>query len=100
VAADPIDGCTPLRNSAANSVAGAMVLIRRGNCYYGEKGINVRQLGGLGVIIVYNDSLPGEQTKNGPMPILRGQSTYALSMPFSFVSKASGRERRIRRRWS
>ena len=94
VAADPINACTPLRNSGANNVSGALVIVRGGPCFYADKGLNVRASGGIGVVVVYNNRLPGPTKDDGspigPQPIYPNSWTYAVNMPFSFISKVIG----------
>jgi len=47
VAADPLDGCSPLYN---NDVQGKAVLVTRGNCTILQKATNVQLAGGVTVI--------------------------------------------------
>jgi hypothetical protein len=50
--ASPIDGCSPLQNTA--SLAGAVVLIQRGTCYFSEKALAAQDAGAAAVLLFDN----------------------------------------------
>jgi hypothetical protein len=52
VLANPIDACSELRNS--KDVAGNIVLIRRGTCYFDEKTLNAQKAGAF-LVLIFND---------------------------------------------
>ncbi len=54
VAASPIDACSALTN--ASEVSGKIVLIKRGTCEFGYKGLIAQTAGAIGVVIYNNTS--------------------------------------------
>ncbi len=77
--ASPIDGCTPLTNSAAMS--GKIALIDRGNCTFVLKVKNAQNAGAVGVIIV-NTTSPGV--------VQMGGSDNTVTIPSLSIANSDG----------
>lgn len=81
VMADPLAACQGLGNAAV--VAGKLVLIDRGGCYFADKVRNAMQAGAVGVVVVNN--------VDGPPIIMGGAGDVSdLTIPAVMISLADG----------
>jgi len=83
VAADPPDGCAPLKLDQ-HAVEGKVVVVQRGACGFGDKAVHVEQAGGAVMVVV---DRPGT-------PLLRIGATQEqmprIGIPGMMVTAASG----------
>ncbi len=78
---DPNDACDPITNGG--SLAGKIVIIRRGECEFGFKILAAENEGAVAVIMVNN--VPG-----GPITMAPGSQGGSVTIPSVMVSQADG----------
>jgi hypothetical protein len=82
VAVEPFDGCSAATNSAA--LRGAIAVVKRGMCGFGDKAVNVQAAGASALLIVDN---PGSSLMRiGATSLQMG----SIGIPGMLVSKTSG----------
>ena len=54
VAANPIDGCSPITNTA--EIANKIAIVVRGQCMFTNKGTNIERAGALGMVVINRDT--------------------------------------------
>ncbi len=78
---DPNDGCDPITNGG--DLSGKIVLIRRGECEFGFKGLAAQNEGAVAVIIVNN-------VAGDPIIMAPGAVGDQVTIPMFMISQADG----------
>lgn len=72
VEAEPLNGCSELRNDP-DELAGAIVVVARGVCAFSDKAANVQMYGGAGVLVLNNQGpafrMPATEYERGEVTI-------------------------------
>jgi hypothetical protein len=80
---DPNDGCDNIINSS--SLAGKIVVMRRGNCQFGTKVLAAQNQGATAVIVVNN-------TGANPISMTPGNDGGSVTIPSVMISQALGQQ--------
>lgn len=80
VYAEPADGCGVLSNVAG--VAGKIIMMDRGTCYFVDKVQQAQNAGALAVVVVNNAA--------GDLVTMSGEPSYEVRIPGIFISKGDG----------
>ncbi|CEG36147.1 er degradation-enhancing alpha-mannosidase-like protein [Plasmopara halstedii] len=89
VIADPIDGCDEL-SSVTEEIAGNILLVQRGKCFFEKKAENAMKWGAAGIIIVNNEENDLVLVMEGVDKEAEDASNEILNVPVVMVSHRLG----------